>query len=85
MQQHTNNAERSEESLLRYKEQRAREKYHGNGPDGFNAQEFKKSVDYLRSIAGNATFTSEDLEDMARAAQLTELNTEMSSNASDLS
>ena len=82
--QHTNNSSRSEESLTRYKEQRATEKYRGNGPDGFHAQEFKKSVDYLRSIAGTAEFTGGDLEDMARAAQLTELSLGRSSNASDL-
>jgi hypothetical protein len=60
----------SEDSFTRYKDMRASDKYKGNGPEGFHTEEFKKSVDYLRSIAEKGQFTSEDLEDMARASQL---------------
>jgi hypothetical protein len=65
-----NNSTQSEDSFARYKDQRASEKYNGNGPEGFHTEEFKKSVDYLRVLAGQSQFTSEDVEDMARAAQL---------------
>jgi hypothetical protein len=54
----------------RYKNQRAIDKYEGNGPVGFHTQEFKKCVDYLKSIGNKVEFTGEDLEDMARAAHL---------------
>jgi hypothetical protein len=68
--QKRSNSSQSEDSFARYKDTRASEKYNGNGPAGFHTEEFKKSVDYLRSIAEKGQFTSEDVEDMARAAQL---------------
>jgi hypothetical protein len=67
-----NNSTRLEESYTRYKDQRAKDKYKGNSAKGFHTREFKKCVDYLRTVGDKVEFTGEDLEDMARAAQLTD-------------
>jgi hypothetical protein len=68
------NSTRLDDSMDRYKNQRALDKYEGNydgnGAGPFHTAEFKNCVDYLRSLANRVEFTAEDLEDMARAALL---------------
>jgi len=65
-----NNSTRLEDSYTRYKDQRAWDKYQGNSAKGFHTREFKKCVDYLRNVGDKVEFNGEDLEDMARAAQI---------------